>query len=911
MPRPVHVTLLVENARGWRNLCRLITEAHRGTREPASRDARARLPPSARSRSTSSSATPRGWSASPAARATAPWPGSWERGRPARRRRRWRGGCCGAFGPEPLPDRAAAAVLAARPGAQPLARLAGRAARRALRGDRQRPRPRPLARCRSRTRWWRCGWARPSTRPRRCGAATPPRPCSPPRAMAAAPLPRPPGGGRRDGAARRAAALRPHPRPRLQLSRARRTAAPTGGWPSSAGSRLGPSLRRGRRTAPRPSGGWTRSCALIRKLRLSGFFLLHHDMLELAREVAAEVRGPDSARRLLPPGRGRGSSVSSIVCYLTGLSHIDPVQNELFLGRFLNEELTEVPDIDLDFPRDIREKLIPRVHERYGRGALGAGRGLRHLPVARRDPRPRQGARAAARRGRAGRARRGRLRGEPRCAGRGWRRRSAGCGPRSPRWRALAELLPGDRGPAAPHLPAPRRHGDLDHAADRPLPGAAGGDGGAPDRPVGQGLLRGRRLPEDRPAGAGDALGGRALRGRDRAHARRADRPLARPARRRPRSGARSSGAETTGVFQIESRAQMQMLPRTLPREPRRPDRAGGAGAARADPGRRRPPLHRAAQAAAGGPLLRGPLRAPVAGAGAARTRSGRSSSRTRCSRWRWRSPASRVGEAEGLRRAMSRKRSEAAMLRYRERFIEGAIERGVEPRGRPSGSSGRSRASRASASPRRTRPRSACSPTSRPGCGCTTGRSSCARCSTSSRWASTRRTRWCTRRSGAGSRSCRRTSTSSELDCRVETTGAAAGSAGSPPVRIGLGYVAEVAEVDAQAVIDERRRGGAYRSISDLAGRSGAGAAALSGSPGPGACDAARSQRLEADAMPADPDEELRRPALWEVGRLGAGRAAPTTAPSSRCRSTAPPLPRCRSSARGSGSWPTTGRPG
>ena len=62
-------------------------------------------------------------------------------------------------------------------------------------------------------------------------------------------------------------------------------------------------------------------------------------MLELAREVAAEVRGPESAGRLLPPGRGRGSSVSSIVCYLTGLSHIDPVKNELFLGRFLNEEL--------------------------------------------------------------------------------------------------------------------------------------------------------------------------------------------------------------------------------------------------------------------------------------------------------------------------------------------------------------------------------------------------------------------------------------------------------------------------------------------------------------------------------------------------------------------------------------------
>src|SRR3954468_20668017 len=88
---------------------------------------------------------------------------------------------------------------------------------------------------------------------------------------------------------------------------------------------------------------------LIRGLGLSGFFLLHRDLLELAREVAAEVRGDSAARAVLPPGRGRGSSVSSIVCYLTGLSHIDPVENDLFLGRFLNEELSALPDIDLDF----------------------------------------------------------------------------------------------------------------------------------------------------------------------------------------------------------------------------------------------------------------------------------------------------------------------------------------------------------------------------------------------------------------------------------------------------------------------------------------------------------------------------------------------------------------------------------
>jgi error-prone DNA polymerase len=106
---------------------------------------------------------------------------------------------------------------------------------------------------------------------------------------------------------------------------------------------------------------------LIAELGLSGFFNLHHELLELAREVAREVRGPSVARQVLPPGRGRGSSVSSIVCYLTGLSHVDPVKNELLLGRFLNEEITALPDIDLDFPRDVREVLLPRIHDRYGR----------------------------------------------------------------------------------------------------------------------------------------------------------------------------------------------------------------------------------------------------------------------------------------------------------------------------------------------------------------------------------------------------------------------------------------------------------------------------------------------------------------------------------------------------------------
>lgn len=109
--------------------------------------------------------------------------------------------------------------------------------------------------------------------------------------------------------------------------------------------------------------------ALIAKHDLAGFFLIYHEVFQLADEVAREVRGPSPARSVteLPPGRGRGSSVSSIVCYLIGLSHIDPLRTKLFVGRFLNEEMHSLPDIDLDFPRDIRERLIERVYERWGK----------------------------------------------------------------------------------------------------------------------------------------------------------------------------------------------------------------------------------------------------------------------------------------------------------------------------------------------------------------------------------------------------------------------------------------------------------------------------------------------------------------------------------------------------------------
>jgi error-prone DNA polymerase len=111
-----------------------------------------------------------------------------------------------------------------------------------------------------------------------------------------------------------------------------------------------------------------RELELIEKHGLAGFFLVYWEILQLVGQIAQELRGRDPNLRPdeRPVGRGRGSSVSSVVCYLIGLSHIDPVENELYLERFLNEELHSLPDIDLDFPRDIRDELLKRIYMHFG-----------------------------------------------------------------------------------------------------------------------------------------------------------------------------------------------------------------------------------------------------------------------------------------------------------------------------------------------------------------------------------------------------------------------------------------------------------------------------------------------------------------------------------------------------------------
>ena len=75
---------------------------------------------------------------------------------------------------------------------------------------------------------------------------------------------------------------------------------------------------------------------------------------------------PETPLEERPPGRGRGSSVALLIGYLIGISHVDPLRWDLTLERFISEDMTMLPDIDLDFPRALRDDLIGRVHQHFG-----------------------------------------------------------------------------------------------------------------------------------------------------------------------------------------------------------------------------------------------------------------------------------------------------------------------------------------------------------------------------------------------------------------------------------------------------------------------------------------------------------------------------------------------------------------
>ena len=415
--------------------------------------------------------------------------------------------------------------------------------------------------------------------------------------------------------------------------------------------------------------------ALIAELGLSGFFLLHWEVLELAREVSLEVRGPGSPRHLLPPGRGRGSSVGSMVCFLTGLSHVDPVSAGLALGRFLNRELVAVPDIDLDFPRDIREKLIVAVIDKYGpehtalvasfstyrsRGAIrDIGKAL-GLPPAELE--------------RLARVSEGNPR---RVAEEIEHLPGAEAKLRSSRWRALGELCTEIAG-LPRHL---SQHPGGMVISTRPLIELV---------PVELAAMEGRRncqWDKDSCSDAGflkiDLLGLGMLSAVEECvdqivSLRGETIDLSRVPLDDQAVYKEIQEADTVGLFQIESRAQMQSLLRTRPEN--LDDLTVQVALVRPGPiqGKAVHPYVERRQRLREDPSYIPPYDHPLL-AECLRDTLGAIIFQEQVLDVAMALAGFSVGEAEGLRRAMSRKRSQDAIEAYRERFYEGAAGKGVD----------------------------------------------------------------------------------------------------------------------------------------------------------------------------------------------------------------------------------------
>jgi error-prone DNA polymerase len=99
---------------------------------------------------------------------------------------------------------------------------------------------------------------------------------------------------------------------------------------------------------------------LIAKKNYAPYFLTVHDIVRYARAQEPPILC-----------QGRGSAANSLVCYLLGVTPIDPVENKLLFTRFLSEERNEPPDIDVDFEHERREEVMQYVYRRYGRHRAG------------------------------------------------------------------------------------------------------------------------------------------------------------------------------------------------------------------------------------------------------------------------------------------------------------------------------------------------------------------------------------------------------------------------------------------------------------------------------------------------------------------------------------------------------------
>lgn len=101
--------------------------------------------------------------------------------------------------------------------------------------------------------------------------------------------------------------------------------------------------------------------ALIREKKIARYFLTIHDIVRFAREQAE------------PPilCQGRGSAANSAVCFCLGITAVDPEEHDVLFERFLSEEREEPPDIDVDFEHERREEVIQYMYRKYGRERAG------------------------------------------------------------------------------------------------------------------------------------------------------------------------------------------------------------------------------------------------------------------------------------------------------------------------------------------------------------------------------------------------------------------------------------------------------------------------------------------------------------------------------------------------------------
>ena len=99
---------------------------------------------------------------------------------------------------------------------------------------------------------------------------------------------------------------------------------------------------------------------LIAKQRYACYFLTVHDLVRFARSREPPILC-----------QGRGSAANSIVCFLLGVTSVDPVTHDLLFSRFVSEERAEPPDIDVDFEHERREEVMQYIYQRYGRHRAG------------------------------------------------------------------------------------------------------------------------------------------------------------------------------------------------------------------------------------------------------------------------------------------------------------------------------------------------------------------------------------------------------------------------------------------------------------------------------------------------------------------------------------------------------------